>query len=170
MLNFKSYFLEPVVENPTENYRIRKCVIYFYLDDDTFMIQEPRVPNSGIPQGVFLKRAKLQNPATGEDYDWPDLRLGMDLNVNSRVFRIIDCDEFTRSYYANEGADIGQAEDYPENPFEHARSMINMKQVPPDQAEFKNYIEVKLKGGRPNGGLKSFLDNDRRVLSFKILW
>jgi hypothetical protein len=48
--------------------------------------------------------------------------------------------------------------------------MINMKQIPPDQAEFKNYIEVKLKGGRPNGGLKSFLDNDRRVLCFKILW
>ena len=94
----------------------------------------------------------------------------MDLNVYNRVFRIIDCDEFTRSYYANEGADIGPAEDYPENPFEHARSMINMKQVPPDQAEFKNYIEVKLKGGRPNGGLKSFLDNDRRVLCFKILW
>jgi len=44
--------------------------------------------------------------------------------------------------------------------------MINMKQTPPDQAEFKNYIEVKLKGGRPNGGLKQFLDNDRRVLSF----
>lgn len=94
----------------------------------------------------------------------------MDLNVHSRVFRIIDCDEFTRSYYANEGVDIGTAEDYPADPFAHARTMINMKQVPPDQAEFKNYIEVKLKGGRPNGGLKSFLDNDRRVLSFKILW
>jgi hypothetical protein len=48
--------------------------------------------------------------------------------------------------------------------------MINMKQTPPDQAEFKNYIEVKLKGGRPNGGLKQFLDNDRRVLSFSIQW
>ena len=94
----------------------------------------------------------------------------MDLNVYSRVFRIIDCDEFTRAYYANEGVDIGAAEDYPNDPFEHARSMINMKQTPPDQAEFKNYIEVKLKGGRPNGGLKQFLDNDRRVLSFSILW
>merc|ERR1712127_1012391 len=45
-----------------------------------------------------------------------------------------------------------------------------MKQTPPDQAEFKNYIEVKLKGGRPNNGLQSFLDNDRSVLCFKILW
>ena len=171
MLNFKAYFLEPVVESQTENYRIRKCTIYFYLDDDTFHIIEPRVANSGIPQGIFLKRAKLPKPdGSGEDYDWPDLCLGMDLNVYGRVFRIIDCDEFTRSYYANEGANIGNAEDYPEDPFEKARSMINMKQIPPDQAEFKNYIEVKLKGGRPNGGLKEFLDNDRRVLCFKILW
>merc|ERR1711990_1029827 len=45
-----------------------------------------------------------------------------------------------------------------------------MKQNPPDLTEFKNYNEVKLKGGRPNKNLKSFLDNDRNVLSFRILW
>ena len=101
VLNFKSYFLEPVVENPTENYRIRKCIIYFYLDDDTFHIIEPRVPNSGIPQGIFLKRAKLLKPDGSGDFDWPDLRLGMDLIVYNRVFRIMDCDDFTRSYYAD---------------------------------------------------------------------
>ena len=37
-------------------------------------------------------------------------------------------------------------------------------------AEHKNYIEVQLKGGRPNKNLKSFLDNDRKVLSFRIKW
>jgi hypothetical protein len=45
-----------------------------------------------------------------------------------------------------------------------------MKQNPPDLAEHKNYIEVLLKGGRPNKNLKSFLDNDRKVLSFAIMW
>ena len=45
-----------------------------------------------------------------------------------------------------------------------------MKQNPPDLAEHKNYIEVMLKGGRPNKNLESFLKNDRRVLSFNILW
>lgn len=169
VLNFKAYFLEPVVESATENYRVRKCTIYFHLDDDTFHIIEPRIPNSGIQQGVFLKRAKIAKP-DGSDYDWPDLKLGTDFEVNRRVFRIIDCDEFTKSFYSNEGVDIGTPEGYPDDPFDHARSMINMKQVPPDQAEFKNYIEVKLKGGRPNKGLESFLNNDRRVLSFKILW
>jgi EF-hand domain-containing protein 1 len=48
--------------------------------------------------------------------------------------------------------------------------MVNMKQNPPDLAEHKNYIEVMLKGGRPNKNLKSFLDNDRKVLSFAIMW
>jgi len=27
-----------------------------------------------------------------------------------------------------------------------------------------------LKGGRPNKNLKGFLDNDRKVLSFAIMW
>lgn len=171
MLNFKAYFLEPVVEDPTENYRVRKCIIYFYLDDDTFHIIEPRVENSGIPQGIFLKRAKLPKAGCpGEFLQWNDLALGMNLDVYSRFFRIVDCDDFTKSFFANEGANIGTPEDYPNDPFAHTRKMINMKQNPPDLAEHKNYIEVQLKGGRPNKNLKSFLDNDRNVLSFKIKW
>lgn len=170
VLQFDAYFKEPVVEDPNENYRVRKCIIYFYLDDDTFLILEPRVPNSGIPQGIFLKRAKIPKPDGSGDYDWVDLRLGMDLNVYSRVFRIVQCDQFTQGYYANEGHDVGSPESYPDDPYARTRAMINMKQTPPDQAEIKNYIEVKLKGGRPNGGLKQFLDNDRNVLCFDILW
>ena len=41
---------------------------------------------------------------------------------------------------------------------------------PPDTKEYKEYIEVKLGGGHPNDGLKQYLDNDRKVLSFKIMW
>ena len=169
VLHFKTYFQEPVVEDAGENYRIRKCILYYYLDDDTIHIIENRVENSGIPQGVFLKRHKLPNPAGGI-YDWTDLRLSSNLNVYGRVFRIVDSDDFTKAFYANEGVDIGSTEEYPADPFAHNRAMINMKQNPPDLAEHKNYNEVKLKGGRPNKNLKPFLDNDRKVLSFKILW
>ena len=86
------------------------------------------------------------------------------------MFRIVDCDDFTKAHFSNEGLDVGVAEAFPDDPFAHTRAMINMKQNPPDLAEHKNYNEVKLKGGRPNKNLKSFLDNDRKVLSFKILW
>jgi len=57
-----------------------------------------------------------------------------------------------------------------EDLFSKTRAMINFKQTPPDQAELKNYIEVQLKGGRPNKALESFLNNDRKVLAFNILW
>jgi len=51
----------------------------------------------------------------------------MDLDVYSRVFRIVDCDSFTRDFYANEGINIGQPEGYPDDPFAQTRAMINMK-------------------------------------------
>lgn len=96
--------------------------------------------------------------------------MAYDFNVYKRIFRIVDCDDFTRRFYANEGCALGPAEKYPDDLFAHTRAMINYKQTPPDQAEIKNYIEVMLKGGRPNKALESFLNNDRKVLSFNILW
>lgn len=65
------------MEDPNENFRVRKCIIYYYLDDDTMHIVEKRIENSGIPQGVFLKRHKLpvkENSTTY--YSWKDLNLG----------------------------------------------------------------------------------------------
>lgn len=62
MLRFFCFFQEPVVENPNENYRIRKCTLYYYLDDDSIMIEEMKTENSGVPQGMFLKRHKLPYP------------------------------------------------------------------------------------------------------------
>lgn len=96
--------------------------------------------------------------------------MAQNLNVYGRIFRIVDCDDFTRRFYANENVALNAAESYPSDNFAHTRAMINMKQTPPDQAEVKEYIEVQLKGGRPNKALESFLNNDRKVLSFNILW
>jgi len=101
---------------------------------------------------------------------WQDLNIGVDFNVYKRIFRIIDCDDFTRRFYANEGHPLNPSEGYPNCLFTSTRAMINMKQVPPDQAEVKEYLEVMLKGGRPNKNLESFLNNDRKVLAFNILW
>lgn len=170
-MNFKCYFQEPVVESPTENFRVRKCTLFFYLEDDTMHIIESRVENSGIPQGVFLKRHKLPVQSKQDTtYSWQDLKLGMNLNVYGRMFRIVDCDEFTQRFYADQGVELGRAEPFPEDTFATTRAMINFKQNPPDLAEHKNYIEVLLKGGRPNKNLESFIANDRNVLSFSIRW
>jgi len=118
-----------------------------------------------------LKRHKVPRPEDATvHYSWPDLNLGSNLNVYGRVFRIVDCDDFSRRFFANEGVALNPPESYPDDPFQKTRAMINMKQNPPDLAEHKNYIEVMLKGGRPNKNLESFLKNDRKVLSYSVLW
>jgi hypothetical protein len=40
VLRFYCYFQESVVEDRNENYRVRKCIIYFYLSDNTIHVTE----------------------------------------------------------------------------------------------------------------------------------
>lgn len=134
VLNFSVYFQEAVVENKDENYRLRKCTMYYYLEDDTIHILETRVPNSGIPQGIFLKRHLVPKKGSIESYTWRDLDVGIDINFYDRVFHIYDCDDFTRSFFANEGTTLGASEALPNDPFQHTRAMVDFKQTPPDLA------------------------------------
>ena len=101
VLRFYGYFQEHVVESKLENYRIRKVAIYYYLMDETIFITEPKVEHSGIPQGVFLKRQKIPRVIgeLADHYNWQDLRVGSNFNVFQRLFRICDCDKFTRDFY-----------------------------------------------------------------------
>ena len=50
-----AYSKESVVESRLENFRIRKAVIFYYLEDKSIMITEPKEQNSGVPQGPFLR-------------------------------------------------------------------------------------------------------------------
>lgn len=104
------------------------------MDDDTIHIIEPRVENSGIPQGIFMKRHKLPYPTYEQDryYTWTDLGVAQNFNVYKRIFRIVDCDDFTRRFYANEGLSLAAAEPFPDDQFAHTRAMVNFKQTPPD--------------------------------------
>ncbi len=56
LLRFFGYFTESVVESRLENYRIRKVIMYYFLEDRSILITEPKQVNSGTPQGAFLKR------------------------------------------------------------------------------------------------------------------
>jgi hypothetical protein len=56
VLRFYGYFKESVVESRLENMRIHNVLIYYFLEDKSIMIIEPKQVNSGVPQGAFLKR------------------------------------------------------------------------------------------------------------------
>jgi hypothetical protein len=178
VLRFSAYFQEPVHESPKENFRIRQCVVLFYLEDGTMMVVEPKVENSGIPQGTFVKRHRIPRPTEmgGGYYQPKDLRLCKTLVIYSRAFRIVDCDGFTREFYIAAGnMDVGEPEEIPMDSFgleqEQAigstRTLVNTNR---DVVDLKEYSELALGGSRRNEKLQQYLENDGKVLLFKCYW
>lgn len=51
VLRFYGYFKETVTESHQEHYRVRSVIIYYYLEDDTMHLFEPKQQNSGLAQG-----------------------------------------------------------------------------------------------------------------------
>lgn len=153
VLRFYCYFKESVDERREENFRVRKCTIYFYLEDGTLHISEPRQMNSGIIQGTFLKRHKV--PKAGGGYiTVPDFSLGSDITIYDRTFRICTCDTFTRRYLLKHGFNIGREEDFPGEPLSTYRESLK-KHPLRTHKEFPN---------------KQFLENDGKVLRFFAVW
>ena len=172
VLKFIGYFTEHVVESAYENYRIRKCNIFYYLDDDSMHIDEIREENSGIVQGYFIKRQRCQKEGLKNIFiNWRDFNLQKDIFLFGKKFRICNCDEFTKKYYNDKGIILNQPEIIPEVVLEPEKfKNVDFEQNKKNIAELKEYIEVGLKGGHPNNGLKQFLENDRKVLNFDISW
>lgn len=81
--------------------------IYFYLEDDTIHVSEPKTSNSGIPQGklclnigTLIRRHRIVKPgaANGQHYSVMDINVGMQITFYARTFKIVACDESTRVF------------------------------------------------------------------------
>ena len=100
MLRFTGYFKESVVESRLENFRIRQLTIYYYLEDRSVMITEPKQINSGAPQGAFLKRQMIiKQDGSQMPFEPTDFRVGQDIDVCGRSIRLVDCDQYTREFF-----------------------------------------------------------------------
>lgn len=90
VLCFDAYFQESVHEKREEQNRIRKCKIYFYLEDDSLQVIEPKVENSGIPQGTLIRRHRipLPSPLDEEYYTVDHFNIGKQITIYSRNFHI----------------------------------------------------------------------------------
>jgi len=179
VLKFNGYFNEHIVESNVENYRIRACDIYYYLEDDTIQVIELKTENSGIPQGTIVKRQKIKkNPNEKNEnipieyYNYTDLKVGNQITIFGKRFKICNCDAFTKKFMDEKQVEMKEPEKVPEyiNPnYEKVKAIDNSENIK-NIADYKEFCEVKLGGGHPNKVLKNFLNNDRKVLSFDILW
>ena len=99
-MRFFGYFKESVVESRLENYRIRKVTIFYYLEDRSIMITEPKMVNSGAPQGAFFKRQMvIKQDGSQMPFEPTDFRVGLDIGICGRSIRVYDCDKYTREFF-----------------------------------------------------------------------
>ncbi|ODM96665.1 EF-hand domain-containing family member C2 [Orchesella cincta] len=118
VLVFEAYYQEPIPESAMESYRIHRCKIYFFLEDDTAQVIEPKVLNSGIPQGQIIRRHRIPLPSPCEDqfYTLEHFNVGCEVNLYGKIFYICGCDGFTRSFLNRLGISVPQNMDPPTDP------------------------------------------------------
>ena len=171
VLRFKAYYREGVHESQLETQRSRLCHLYYFIEDDSVAVVEPRQQNSGMNQGTIIKRHKVSGD--NGPISAADLAVGSDVCIYGKVFRLYDCDPFTREFYASTGVAMPAAEAAPE-----ATPPGYSTKGPPQAIAAGS----KLSSGKTAaaGGSSAtrqevlqttqFLTYDRKVLRFKAYW
>jgi hypothetical protein len=184
VLRFEAYFLEAVHESNMENYRVRLCEVLYYLEDDTLQITEPKVENSGILQGNFVKRHRIPMPESDDRGNMQffavrHLNVGAELTFYGRTFHLLLADEFTRNYLVSQGVNVPRDETVPRDPYTVLRQAHMARETGQDpdahygkkKYPMKDFMEATLgKFARPSDHLRRFLAHDREVLRFFAIW
>ncbi|KAJ1627617.1 hypothetical protein T492DRAFT_1023521 [Pavlovales sp. CCMP2436] len=186
VLRYDAYFKEAVHESRLESYRVRRVLIYYYLIDGTLQISEPKVENSGMPQGeskgsVFLSRQVVPKPDGSGNYTPADLLVGTNIEIHGRVFRLADADKHTRELLDARGIALASAEPLPIDPY-NAKRQSEKETVLRTQRYFRprafeddltRYAAAKYGAAATAlapDRLREFLRNDRKVLRFFLAW
>jgi EF-hand domain-containing protein 1 len=176
VLRFDAYVREDVPTIPNEGFRIRNFTIYYFLVDDSIRIGETKQENSGLAQGVFLKRHRVPRSAPssapptdrsahseppltsrsrGKFLTWEDLQIGAELEIYGKTFVLTACDSFTRNFFAAKGAPQGAPIAPPTDPYLGRRHGAGPRAA----------------AARPPGDPRArFLASNRRVLRFFCVW
>ena len=178
VLRFEGYFKEAVTESNDESFRVRKVIFYYYLEDDTLQVSEPKVENSGIPQGSFIKRHKIKTE-DGDPVKPEDMLPGRNITIYGRTFHIVDADGHTRNLLGRAGFNVRAAEPYPEDPYSTSRSAFMARETGADPTVYrgmvsnptKDFVEAQLgNAAKNNRSLGEFLQYDKKVLRFDAVW
>ena len=150
-----------------------------YLEDESVYVGEPRQPNSGIPQGSFLKRHRIPVGDTGAFFGVGDIHVGETVTFYGRSFFVVSCDAFTRAFLEARGLAPAEDQPFPDEPIEAYRATLKKDTVafpyPPAPRNDVLAAYIEASNGAPShllvaDKLEKFLANDRKVLRFFCVW
>eukprot|EP00759_Apiculatamorpha_spiralis_P021134 PhF_6_TR26168/c0_g1_i2/m.37158 len=160
VLRFYSYFKEGVHESAQERERVRRCIVFYHLEDDTVSVSEMRSDNSGMPQGALIKRHQISN------ITFDQFNIGYDVKIYGKVFHITNCDDFTRSFLQGVGITVPEPETDARDEYTSKREAASKRAPKPPNVEFQ---KAKMTAQEVKATTQ-FLANDRKVLKFKAVW
>ncbi|XP_028253297.1 EF-hand domain-containing protein 1 [Parambassis ranga] len=153
VLRYFAYFTEDVQTSPDEQFRVRRVVIQYFLEDDTMLVYEPTVENSGLQQGMRLKRQRIPKTKNGAYYLWTDLNIGVDLEIFGVKYHITHCDAFTKDFMERKGIIVNDPEPMPVDLYTQRRKIPQQCYTTPSKP----------------GRMYQFLTMDGKVLRFFAL-
>ncbi|CAN0207995.1 unnamed protein product [Lampetra fluviatilis] len=153
VLRFDAYFKQNADEYSDEDGFIRPVIIYYYLEDDSMVVMEPPVENSGLTQGKLMKRQQMPKNNEGHTWHWKDLNVATSITMYGKTFHIINCDRFTADFLQSEGILLNEPEEMPSNP---------RQEMPPPAPAAPMQTALDKLG--------QFLTMDRKVLRFYCVW
>jgi len=178
---FYGYFLESVAESNSESHRVRKVNVHYFKEDGSIQVSEPKQENSGIPQGIFMKRHKIQACIDGVTRTvlLSDIEVGDTLSFYGRTLKIVDCDAWTRSDLLANGYAVKDGLPYPKDKYSDSRAEFMQRETGADSTVYrgcrnnpmKEFMEATLgNASKNNRMLGQFLEKDRHVLRFDCYW
>ena len=159
-LCFHCWFKHPWFEGDVEGFDVRNFLLRYYMSDQTLEIIED-------DKKAFLKRTQLKK-ADGSNFEPPDFAVGRVFTLSGRTFTVCDADGATRSYFADDYADVPMAPalSIPVAPLRTSFAP-GMKRAPHPAAEEEAW-KSQSRAQRQNPG--KFLDDDGKVLTFVGMW
>lgn len=80
-------------------------------------------------EGVLVKRQRIpiSDPVKYRYYDILDLNVGKEPEIYGRVYKIVNCDKFTRQFLNRMGIPVPDPIDIPKDPYHEVRKVVSAK-------------------------------------------
>ncbi|KAK9800757.1 hypothetical protein WJX73_007791 [Symbiochloris irregularis] len=168
VLRWFGYYKESIPNSPVENFRVRRVVIHYYLDNDTLDVVEPRERNSGLPQGVIIKRHKILKEDRKTPFTIADFVVGERVTLYGKTVQIVDADPYTRRHLDSKGVPVNPAQEYPDTPFAKTAALAQRHTESPTGKTLLTMAGQT--AGSTLGKLETYLQNSGKVLRFFGVW
>lgn len=169
ILCFNAFWREEVFDS-NERFRYRFVRIFYVVEDGSIKVSERKSENSGLLQGVFLKRGRVPKREGGY-ISLSDLKIGKDIVLYNRTFTVSGCTPESRSWLQSQGHEVQDNMDRPEDDFTRRQKSQIRETNKLQKTAIKVYVEASC--GKAVGSVEklgSFLKHGRKVLRFYAYW